>query len=259
MPHDIKPASSPRPTITAEPLSDLRLVEMNVDAALQLHIDPEMARSIGRAVSDLLAQLPQIEGDDYLDAPVGMPENLTTETLPALLTTLPAVSDSADVRWAKIKQLPGYRSRPIRNLGEEVFMSFPCFRAYAESAQSHHRDAQGEVLVISDFTHGRDVTERVAKFIAEKGVFFEAGELNHPLLSGYHPRIAVFMTETWTFKLVQDSIENGTPVNANYIYAWPGGAKFYRAQMSIALEPQVPEVGGTLVRNGQKRLEGPGG
>ena len=157
-------------------------------------------------------------------------------TISAALTRLQPNS----TKWRQVKSLPGYKIMPIRKLGHDVFMSFPCFRAFHVQAQAEHKDAHGEVRTISDFTHGADTVAQIAEQIIAQGVVIDAHELDYGTIAPvYHPKIILFMTESWTFKLVQERRQDGAPVDVHFVYAWPGGKAFY--QKESVPQPILPK------------------
>jgi len=222
-----------------EKAGDIPLAIANEAEAKQLNLNPEIAWRIGQAVSELLARL----SNNRIDTSRGIIEKepRPPQTLPVPVTQMPVLPDSAPVRWRQINQLPGYRVQPIRDLGNDVFMGFPCFRAFQKQTLAKNGDAHGEVLTVSDFTHDKSTISQMAKLIAEKGTFLDTKEIDYgPRAPNYRPRVILFMTDNWTFKLVQDKIENGAPINLNAIYAWPGGANFYTPKLGQAEQPKLP-------------------
>ena len=224
-----------RPVDLAEKLTDFPLPVADEAEAKIINMNPGMARAVAHAIGDLLSGLPTVEDDGINAAPIPdfFQEPRKPQTLPVPVTHLPALPGCDPIRWRQVQQLPGYQSRPIRSMGNDIFNAFPCFRAFAEEAKARRLDAHGQVLTVSDFTHDRPTVNFMAKLIAEKGTLLDVAQLDYgDRAPGYRPRIALLMTETWTFKLVQDKVEDGAPVNANFIYAWPGGARFYRPKLA---------------------------
>ena len=236
------PTLDNQPVDVAEKSADFDLPIAKPEEAKSLRLTVEVATAIEKAVSELLSRLPDLQtqpGFSHAQCcrPSFKPHN--PQTLPALTTQLPVLPGYEQVHWRQIEQLPGYRLRPIRNLGNDVFMAFPCFGAFVEEAKARKLDAHGKILTISDFIHDRQTINDMAKLIVDNGVLLDIARLDYGNTApNYHPRVALFMTETWTFQLVQDKVQNGAPVNANFIYAWPGGKKFYMTY--LASHPSAP-------------------
>jgi hypothetical protein len=235
MAHDIDVPMPERPRKKSTPVNmtdikkDIPMAVANDTKIRPLNVDPTMVSSIASAIHDLLARLPQPRGDSLSASLFDLDEPSSHQTLPVPTTEMPVLSDFTNVRWQRVRQLPGYRMQPIRDLGNDVFMGFPCFRSFADAAKARNEDAHGEVLTISDFTHDKITVNKMAEMIVKNGNILGATEVDYGLLApGYHPHIVIFLTDNWTFKLVRDRIKDGAPVDLNAIYAWPGGANYYR-------------------------------
>jgi hypothetical protein len=232
--------TAPLPVADAKRL-DFQLFVADETEVLQLNLDHETAIRVSNAVNDLLARLPDVADDDLCDSVDGAHNTpQETETLLVPISQLPALPEFPDIRWRKVKQLPGYRGRPIRSLGNDIFSYFPCFRAFAVEAKARKLDGQGEILVLSTLMHDNSSVDCMARTIAESGVFLNSGELNFgENIPGYRPRIMLFMNQKWTFLLVQDKRETGAPLDANYIYAWPGGRMYYKSRIAFLPKKKV--------------------
>lgn len=207
------------------------LVPQAANNSTPVIIEPAIARNIAKAISAFICNLPK---DDFsvsartaFDAKADPVKKQTA--LPKVIEHLPGTPQHGAVMWEKIGDLPGYAVSEIRKMGRDIFSSFPCFEDFKEICAEKGCDALSEVMVASDLTHNQSMINYLAKIIANKGQFASAGEIDHGhAIPGYQPKIAVFMTEDWTFKLVQDRPEFGAPISLNSIYAWPGGLKAYR-------------------------------
>jgi len=232
--------------ITRRSAGGVRVPDFHLSVAddaepLQLYLNREDSLRVNEAVHVLLSRLPDValeENDTGISTAFREPEQL--ETLPVPVSQFPALSGFPAICWRKMKQLPGYRMSPIRHLGNAIFKSFPCFEAFAVEAKTRKLDALGETLSLSMFTHDKSVVDRVARTIVENGVLLNAGEMNFDeILPGYRPRVALFMNEKSTFLLVQEKRENGAPVDANCIYAWPGGRQFYEPRIAADTKKEI--------------------
>lgn len=206
-------------------------------------IDPKIAAAIQAAITQWLQHLPH---DDVFPDPqskfdeIGQDEPTEPNFLPKTIETMPQIAGHMTPIWKKIGQLPGYAQSGIRKIGRSVFMSFPCFQAFAQACSVRSVDPLAAVYVASDLTHSQSAVSHLAHLISQKGHMVQSGEMDHTgMIEGYKPRIIVFMTEDHTFKLVQDRPELGAPISLNSIYAWPGGLKAYREMALEAAEPQL--------------------
>lgn len=214
---------------------DLNFTIASEGEAGNVQLNSETARRVSDAIKDLLTRLPDSGPDEgrFSEAAFAGYDSCEPTKLPVPITQLPALPGADPIRWRQVKHLPGYRLRPIRNLGNDIFMAFPCFRAFVQEAKARNFDGHGEVLTVADFTHDQTTVDHVAKLITENGTPLNAAQLDYgDRAPNYHPRIILFMTDTWTFKLVQDKVEDGAPVDANFIYAWPGGTRFYEPRLA---------------------------
>ena len=208
-----------------------------------LKLDPRAMGAVSDAILGFLNNLPK---DDFIVSsqggthPVDDTEPRTSDYPLKQIEDLPEVAGNGAVLWNKINQLPGYQQSGIRKMGRDIFLSFPCFQEFVRVSAEHGRDPLGEVFVVSDLTHHQSAVNYLAEMIRRAGTQVQHGVMGHaPFISGYVPRIAVFMTEDHTFKLVMDRPEYGAPISLNSIYAWPGGLKAYRKMALEMAEPQL--------------------
>ncbi len=149
-------------------------------------------------------------------------------------TRLPAFVDD-EIRWLTLRQVPGYMVNAIRALGRSTFRCFPCFLDHER--KEHERgalDPLASITLLANFegqngpSPRRDL-DRMAAWIAENGNRIEADELEFPVaFPGYHPEIALLVTEEESFLMVRDTRAGGAPVEGVYIYRWGGGVQTYR-------------------------------
>lgn len=208
-----------------------------------LKLDQKVVGAISEAILGFLNNLPE---DDFIASSQGGTHpvddtELRTSDYPLKQTEdLPEVAGNGAVLWNKIDQLPGYQQSGIRKMGRDIFLSFPCFQEFSRISVEHGRDPLGNVFVVSDLTHNQSAVNYLAEMIRRAGTEVQHGVMGHaPFIPGYAPRIAVFMTEDHTFKLVMDRPEYGAHISLNSIYAWPGGLKAYRKMALEMAEPQL--------------------
>ncbi len=197
-------------------------------------INPDIATLINQGIAKWLNNLPSDDLFPNIKSSFSSAGNRPpTSTIPDYpvvpIETLPQLGGKLTPLWKTIGQLPGYAQSGIRKMGRDIFMSFPCFRIFAESCQKEGTDPLAKVFVASDLTHNQTAVNWLARMISEKGKEVQAGQMDHTgMIEGYKPRIIMFMTEKYTFKLVEDRPEYGAPISLNSIYAWPGGIQHYR-------------------------------
>lgn len=193
--------------------------------------------AFSRAMAELMerldaAGLQTAAEEDYLRVSVaGLGDPVEPTTLPVPSGKQIDAVHGMNIHLYPIRHLPGYIVSGIRQMGREVFRSMPCFQAFEEACRNKRCDALGEVFSLSTMTaeHPAEV-DAVAEHIHQHGQRMAEGTMVHPMLPSYRPEVILYATEDWTFKLVRDRVENGAPINANHIYAWPGGLKFYRGK-----------------------------
>lgn len=232
---------------TKEPkdaFADLTL-PLETDDNAVVTMEEQAATAIGNAVADLLASLPaewaEAEPAAQFATATACADPQQPNTLPVQLSHALSLDGMNPIKWRKVGRLPAFIDPRIRRLGQIMFDSFPCYQAYAETCRAEGRDPHAEVRTISDFTNGMTDVQFVAKVIAEHGRMLDKGFADFDeLVPSYNPEIGLFLTQSWTFKLVRDRVENGAPVDARYIYAWPGGTDFYRSrQLDVQSRPAL--------------------
>jgi len=150
-----------------------------------------------------------------------------------VIEKLPLQDSLSGIKWQQIKNLPGYAVSQIRKMGRDTFEAFDCFQAFSQQHRDNGNDPLAEVMVVSDLTHNQSAVNALADMIAKKGVIIDTQEINYgDAMPDYHPRVIVMMTERYTFKLVQDRKEYGSPVDLNSIYAWEGGLNNYNKKLT---------------------------
>ncbi|PCI01953.1 MAG: hypothetical protein COB76_00170 [Alphaproteobacteria bacterium] len=203
----------------------------SADLPVTIQLNAQSAQEIAKHISQSISNLPH---DDFMpDVHVESREQRDeicrpAEALPKIVETLPAHDFLSGVKWHKIKDLPGMAVSQIRKMGRDTFESFDCFQEFSEAQRAQGKDPLAEVLVLSEFSHDKTSVNYIAKMIVENGVQIDVGNIDYGhRMQGYKPDIIIMMTENYTFKLVRDRVENGSPVDLNSIYAWKGGLKRY--------------------------------
>ncbi len=230
---------SKKPTVLKKIIKDLFPPKSVNDKPPAIKMDADVSAKIAAAMKDLLDRLGPLDNEDNDEKlspgfnACGKPIDDRSEasnTLPVPINKFPAHPGRDNIKWTTLGHLPGMMDPRIRKLSEMVFGSFPCYNEFAKQAKADGLNANRMVYTISDFTNGKTETGFIAQAIKDHGVLVDAGEgAFDEYIPGYAPKIAIFTTKEWTFKLVMDREELGAPVNANYIYAWPGGTDFYDA------------------------------
>jgi hypothetical protein len=173
------------------------------------------------------------------------------------------------IRWRPIFQLGGYvgGGRPggnrrqqnmgdqygnaVRTLGRAIFYNIPCFQRMAEDCRRQNRDPLGEVNVISRGGFNGNNTEEemnyMSNWIRQNGQIIDNDNIEFPnIMAGYRPNIILATSENDSFLLVEETVENGAPAYAQYIYSWRGGRQFYPNNQFNRLNDMI----GAGVRNG---------
>lgn len=137
--------------------------------------------------------------------------------------------------WKPMLALPGYDgaeplNAAIRTLGRQIFGVFPCFQRMSTAAREADADALGQIMTLSSLLEDHRTIVR-ARLAALEGSCLPVARQRLPGLNampGYHPVIAVALSEETSFLVVRERQNAGAPVNADTIYAWNGGLNFYR-------------------------------
>lgn len=222
------------PVGPSDALKEIFTLEVAPEGPAPVKLSADAGAAIARDLSLHLNQFPRAHFTIKRDMTIGVetPEQ-PVHTLTVTSRDIVAQKLTGIV-WQQVKNLPGYHDHRVRGLGEYVFGSFECFRDYDVAMKAQGKDAQGEVLVCSTFTHDGTTVDHLAGLIKAHGVVVEVrqGELAR-FIPGYSPNIIVMMTADWTFKLVHERINRGQPVDLNSIYAWPGGLNAYRKKVEL--------------------------
>lgn len=202
--------------------------KLNISPAVGAEIAQNLARSCVYLPDDDASSDDEIKQTYQVDPSIGDEPTASASTLPKVIEMLPDSNQFFDMKWQQIKNLPGYAQSGIRNMGRQIFESLDCFSTFSAQMKNKKKDGLAEVLVVSDFTHDQGAVNFLVDTILKHGTLLNVGKADHDkFLPDYQPDIMIFMTENWTFKLVQDNLDNGAPVELNSIYAWPGGLKHY--------------------------------
>lgn len=214
--------------------NEIELVVDDQPANIQLSAGASQA--IAEHISRSIENLPL---DDFMPQPqfkTKMTQEIPVrpiESLPKVIEMLPSQDILSGIKWQQIKNLPGYAISQIRKMGRDTFEAFDCFNAFSDAHRKNGTDPLAEVMVISDLTHNQSAVNALADMIATNGVIIDTKEIDYgDSMPDYHPKVIIFMTEHYTFKLVQDRKENGAPINLNSIYAWEGGLNNYSSIIS---------------------------
>ena len=139
----------------------------------------------------------------------------------------------------------------MAEVAQGVFGMLPCFEALTRrSVQAGGRsiDAVGAVSVITDLGGGvmnsQTELDAMSGWIRHNGMAVDRMIAEFPdLIQGYAAEVVVEMTEDETFLLVRERAGDGQgdprrarggPVDASYIYRWPGGRSLYLANPNAA-------------------------
>jgi hypothetical protein len=97
--------------------------------------------------------------------------------------------------------------------------------------------------------------EAMVAWIRQHGRVVDAGQIDFAaIMPGYRPNVILAVSENDSFLLVEDTRENGAPVNATYIYSWVGGRRAY--EMQDGARP-LEMVGAALNRPARPALPAP--
>jgi hypothetical protein len=137
---------------------------------------------------------------------------------------------------------------PLRALGQRIFSTLPCFDQLVQGFQRRGaRPAQAldQVRAMSNIGGGafnsNAEMDAMANWIRRNGLGLDGMQVQFPeLFENYAARVTVAVSEDTTFLLVEDRNQQapedgfqrgraayGAPVNAYYIYSWPGGRGLY--------------------------------
>jgi hypothetical protein len=139
--------------------------------------------------------------------------------------------------WGRIRDLPGYRGvgglgATLRVLGRVVFRTLPCYTGCMEpKCRAEGIDPLGEICVLMDLP-GRQpdggLIMRTANWIRQYGKRLNNTRFDFGLLMpGYKPDITLVVQGEDSYLMVEETLQNGAPRPALYIYSWSGGERFY--------------------------------
>ncbi len=140
-----------------------------------------------------------------------------------------------DNGWVKLGK--GYPEQ-IAILGKSIYSACPCYRAFAENLRAKGVDPLSEIKMVRAYNGApRDGVIKALTFLRENSREVDGGNKNFSnIFPGYNPQISVVVTANKTFMIVNDSIQSGSPNTGVAIYAWEGGAKFYRHKQNNVLK-----------------------
>lgn len=186
--------------------------------------DPKLSAATAKSTSD---KLKNVKLDDasmahLLSLALNMPAERfddvgeieftkpTPNTLPKVISTAMRAAGTVDPEFHAVKNLPGYMSSAIRQLGKAVFAPFTStpiadIQVIANLNGSGPNDDR-ELNAVADFVrkHGT----------AQPGLEHQAELIFDDVMPGYRAKVVVRTFANYTFMVVVDHA-------GKYIYAWP--------------------------------------
>lgn len=174
-------------------------------ASQNMDVTADQMTQAMRHLSDLHSH-PEFSDEFPGDDTDGLNDPVTPETLPAIVSKDLVLSGQRGIvpEWHMVKDLPGYMSAGIRQLGRMVFAPFTSTPI-------------DKIQVISTITNQKNELDAVVGWLKKNGIRDDSAELKfEEIMPGYAANTKIYNCQGMTFMLVVDFM-------GAYIYAWPGG------------------------------------